>query len=160
MSRASDLRDAIREYIEENLDESHSVQSFDRVVIPKYRRDNLKAGPRVAVWVASRDPNVMQGPDTTDIIIGVGVAGVGPDQSEVPSDQDYQEAEIDRSDSYDDIAEALLAFWMNRGELAKRGICEHSLRNIKHSIRLDRDHFENHSGHFSFFLLTYRDSED
>lgn len=153
MSRASDVRDALKTELETLLS-----RTVDRFVIPRFTREELEAGPRVMVRVGGRNLSFDEGPDTTNVLIDVGVAGVTPNSSELETT--FAEAEIDQCDSFDALMETVIALWMNDGPLSRAGIAEHFPVDITQVIPFDAQEFNNKGVYFTMIQITYRDSRD
>jgi len=155
MSRASELRDAIRDELENQLDD----QTVDRCVLPRYKPEELEAGPRVVVRIGSRESSLNQGPDEISIVIQVGVVGIDPDHSESAEGVTFTDALISKVDEYDALLEQVMLLWLNRGPMSEP-ICHHTPRHISPGVDIDYDRLEREGIYLSFFQVTYRDSRE
>ncbi|EMI19090.1 hypothetical protein RMSM_03986 [Rhodopirellula maiorica SM1] len=154
MSRASDVRDAVIAAIKEQMPDE-TVEAF---VMPRYTREELASGPRIAVRFARRDLRVEQGPDERDVIIHAGVVGVMP-----PNDghgSTYRAQEVAAFDAIDTLMEQVIALWTPNGVLASCGMAEHWFRTITQPFVLDEKELKDNSNFVSLVQLTYTDSLD
>ncbi|MDM4014633.1 hypothetical protein [Roseiconus lacunae] len=155
MSRASDVRDALATELRTLLGPDQPV---DRFIVPRFKREELVDGPRVVVRVGGRQLSMEDGPDTTEVSIEVGVVGVLPDAANVETT--FAEAEIEACDSYDELLETIIAFWMNDGPLAYAGIADHFPVAIEQAIQFDASKLYSEGVYLTMIRITYRDSED
>lgn len=155
MSRRSDVRDAVIEAVQSAIP-SRSVES---VVVPQYSREELESGPRICVRYGSRDTNVDQGPDETNISIEIGVIGITP-KRESSSDQQYREQTVVACDEYDELMEQIIALWTPNGPLAYTGMADHAFRGLKQAIDFDPQKLYAEGIWLSMIRLTYQDSVD
>lgn len=153
MSRASDLRDAIVSELQTLLGESQPVDAF---ILPRYEREDLRSGPRVAVRVGARLPETGQANNQTSVVIQVGVVGIGPDATTLSSGQTYAAAELAKIDQYDTLMEQLIGYW--QGGAMDGGIAEHHPREISQTFLFDSEKLQNEMIYLSLFEITYRDS--
>ncbi len=153
MSKASDLRDAVVAEIETDFP-SYTVESF---VWPNWTREELLAGPRVAVRIGGRQVQLGHGIDQTDVTIEVGVVGVMP---EGVAETAYSTAARDKCDEFDGIVESLIGLWINGGRLSRSDVGDHYPVAIEQAIQFDPEQLYQKGVYLSMFQITYRDSED
>ncbi|MCD0460063.1 hypothetical protein [Roseiconus lacunae] len=149
MSRASDLRQAIKSELETHFP-SHSVDEF---LIPRYERSELNDGPRIVVRSGTRGLSLNQGPDEVTNSVEVGVVGV-PDPKSTPAQA------LAKFDEYDGLLEQIIALWINDGPLANAGVAEHFPIEIEQSNQFDVERLYSEGVYLSMIRITYRDSED
>lgn len=155
MSRASDLCNGLVTELIAALGPDQPVQRF---LVPRFKRAELQSGPRVVVRIGSRALAMDQGPDTTDVIIEVGVVGLTP--LGVGVETTFDSDAIALSDTYDALLETLIALWMHGGALARGGIANHYPISISQAIQFDPENLYSDGIYLSVIQITYRDSED
>ena len=154
MSRASDLRDGIKTELESDFGGSYTVDAF---IIPRWTREELEAGARIAVRVGGRSLGWNQGPDETDIAIQVGVVCITPDGADATVG--FAALELAAIDQLDGLLESIIALWMGAGRLAGKGVAGHYPVDIAQPIQFDPQQLEK-GVYLTLIELTYRDSED
>lgn len=155
MSRASDVRDAIITELKSQFPD----ETVDKFSIPRYSREDLADGPRIAVRTGGRELASDQGPDTTDVVIEVGVVGVSPEKSG-ETDAAYQDEEVAKHDEYDGLLESIIALWIPDGELVDKGMADHAFQSIDQAAQFDANQLYQAGVWLSLIQLTYRDTRD
>lgn len=154
MSRASDLRDGIKTELETDFGGSYTVDAF---IIPRWTREDLASGARIAVRVGGRNLQWNQGPDEKDVAIQVGVVGITPDGATATAG--FAALELSKVDEYDGLLESIIDLWMNNGRLSGKGVGDHYPVNISQPIQFDPQQLEK-GVYLTMIEITYRDSED
>jgi len=157
VSRASDLRDAVITEIDTRI----AGQTVEAFIVPHYTREELAAGPKIAVRVAERETEVDQGPENRLVIIEVGVVGVTPALTgDVTSAHRAQE--VAACDVFDGLMESIIALWSPAGPLASRtaGLAQHRFVGIEQPILFDPQKLYSDGLWLSLIRLTYFDSVD
>lgn len=155
MSRASDVRDAVKDAIVSALP-SNTVEVF---LVPQYTREELTSGPRIAVRFGARELRVEQGPDERDVIIEVGVIGITPERSN-KSESDYRAAQVAACDTFDTLMESVIALWTPNGSLSQTGMANHRFVGIEQTINFDPQKLYSEGVWLSMVRLTYQDTVD
>ena len=155
MSRASDLRDAVITELDTRL----TGQTVEAFIVPHYTREELTAGPKIAVRVAERELEIDQGPDTRNIIIEIGVVGVTPALTGSVSSA-HRSQEVAACDGFDDLMEDILELWTPNGALAKSGLSDHRFVGIEQPIMFDPQKLYSDGIWLSLIRLTYQDTTD
>lgn len=155
MSKASDLRDAVRDELQSRFTE-YSVDSF---VLPRYERSELADGPRIVVRNAVRSVSMDEGPDVTTVAIQIGVIGlVTTSSGNSPSER--RQSECDKADALDELFESLISLWMNDGDLANVGISEHWPVEVEQEIQFDSTLLDTEGIYLSIFRVNFQDSRE
>ena len=155
MSRASDLRDQVITELDTRL----TGQTVEAFIVPHYTREELTAGPKIAVRVAERELEVDQGPDSRNIVIEIGVVGVTPALSGSVSSA-HRSQEVAACDVFDDLMEDILELWAPNGVVAKNGRSDHRFIGIEQPIMFDPQKLYSDGIWLSLIRLTYQDTID
>ncbi len=155
MSRASDLRDQVITELNTRL----AGQTVEAFIVPHYTREELTAGPKIAVRVAERELEVDQGPDSRNIVIEIGVVGVTPALSGSVSSA-HRSQEVAACDVFDDLMEDILELWTPNGVLSKTGLSDHRFIGIEQPIMFDPQKLYSDGIWLSLIRLTYQDTID
>lgn len=158
MSRASDLRDAVRDELATRLE-----RTVDAVLVPAYSREELASfdGPRVWVRRGRRRVSAEQGPDTRLVVIEVGLAGLLPEKAEGGETKaGYLAQRLAAADSFDDLLERTLSFWTPCGPLSECYLAEHSFVSIDEVQVFDAKEMDKTGIYIPVLQITYFDSLD
>lgn len=157
MSRASDVRDAVREQIAERLD-----LTVDVVAVPDYSKEELAGfdAPRVFVRMNGRSVPFGQGPIDRFVMVDVGVAiALGPSTSQYPSDASYRTEVASQVDVADGILESIIDLWIPNGPLLRCGLAHHSFHGIERAV-FDAAQLYEKRVWLSLAEIQFRDSRD
>lgn len=132
------------------------TQTVTAFVVPNFTKEQLVDGPQVAVRTGGRELEVDQGPDTTKVVIEVGVVGALPQGSS----SNYRAEEVAACDVFDGLMEEVIAFWMNGGPLSGCALAEHRFDTIEQAINFDPQKLYNDGIWLSLVQLTYQDTVD
>lgn len=156
MSRASNLRDTIRDEVAK--DTELPVVS---VVVPSFSPEELKAGPRVAVKAVRRQLEVAMGPDLRQVDISVALFGLSAEASGFDITKDgYREQEVELCDSYDTTMEELIGLFVPGGRLSRAYLAGHRIDDITQETLFDLPHYYENGIYVSAFTVTYVDTLD
>jgi hypothetical protein len=158
VSRASDLRDALRDILKAAFPE---VQ-VDSAVVPTYDREEL-LDPRICVMISTRNIDATQGPDTRDVVLSIGVLAATP-ELEGPSldEEQRREQELKATDAFDDLFEQVLALWTptSTAQQAYLDVAEHRWRSIEQTQAIDFSMYRERGVWLAVAFVTYRDNRD
>lgn len=155
MSRASEVRDAVLEAIQEHLTD----QTVEAFLVPNYDDEELMEGPRIVVRFGAREIQIDQGPDERDIQIEIGVVGVTP-KRETRSKEEYRAAQVAACDTFDGLMESVIALWTPNGPLRHYGMADHRFVSIEQAVNFDAAKLYNDGVWLSIIQLTYQDTFD
>lgn len=157
MSRASDLRNAVREQLAERLD-----RTVDSVVVPDYSREELVSfgEPRVFVRHGGRTVELEQGPAERIVTVDVGVAiALGPATGQYPTEASYRAEATTQVDEADGILESIIDLWLPNGPLLRCGLAHHSFHGIDRAV-FDASKLYEKRVWLSLAGIQFRDSRD
>lgn len=155
MSRASAVRDAIVEALEDRFTDTE-VETF---VVPDYTREDFIDGPRIGVRLGGRELTIDQGVDTRNVIIEVGVIGITPEK-EGATTSEYRDQVVEACDEFDSLMEEILELWTPDGPLRYEGMAEHSFMTVEQPTQFDAQQLYTSGLWVSLIRLTYQDSLD
>lgn len=154
MARSGEVRDAVVAELKKAFPDE-TVESF---VVPNHTREELEKGRRVLVRFATRNIELEQGPDSREVVLNIGVTGIGP--SRTASGVDYRTEEVIAVDKLEGLMESIIELWLVDGPLARCPMAEHSFTDIDQTFQFDADRFYNHGIYLTMIQVTYRDSRD
>lgn len=159
MSRATALRDAIVEELDE-LFETHTdppkIEAFSLLL---YEREELKEKPLVLVRVAGREFSANQGPDEQMILVDVIICGAIPKKTG-NSVAEYRQQLTANYDTFDSLFETLLGFWVPKGPLSKIGLADHRFSSIEEVRGFEMDELHSDGVYLSWIQVKYQDCLD
>lgn len=155
MSRASAVRDAIVEALEDRFTDTE-VETF---VVPDYTREDFIDGPRIGVRLGGRELTIDQGVDARNVIIEVGVIGITPEK-EGATTSEYRVQVVEACDEFDSLMEEILELWTPYGPLRYEGMAEHSFVTVEQPTQFDAQQLYTSGLWVSLIRLTYQDSLD
>lgn len=158
MSRASDLRDEIADW----LQGQQPNYQVDKVYYPNYQLTELKSKPRIFVAIGGRTMTIGQAIDPTDVHIDIGLAGIANTHDKDASGTPPRDAMRDKIDEFDGLYETLFRYWQNSNDMHGE---DFRFVGIEQGRFAPGSHFDvqkliEDGVYITFFRLTYRDQDD
>ena len=157
MSRASDLRDAVANAIQNAL----PTANVQTTVVANYAPEDLD-DPVIAVRVARRVITVEMGPSSRLVDIEIAIMARNPAQSGFPTDAkaEYRAVEIAAADTHDDLVESIIALWTPATVLAREQLSGHRLNELTQEVALDVPTYYENGLYFTTITIQFFDQLD